>query len=200
MGVPAGAGGERLVKSHAFCRAPVGRAGCPIRRHQHAAICHCLVATAEAYTPAATMRRRHLNWLCLWILPLLLARALIPAGFMLSVDAGQLQLMFCPSAVVQLPGKHGGEHDHGAGHDQHQAHAEHHPGMHHGGTDHASSHAQDNAPCPFSLAASATPSQVAYFSDAVAAPSDERFHFLSAPTFSVGPVRTDPIRGPPSLA
>lgn len=144
------------------------------------------------------MRRRHLNWLSLWILPLLLARALIPAGFMLSVDAGQLQLMFCPSGVVQLPGK-----TQGSEHAEHQAHAQHHPGMHHdGGTDQASSThaAQDNAPCPFSLVASATPSQVPYLADVIAAPSDERFQFLSAPTFRVGPIRTDRIRGPPSLA
>ncbi|MBL8270661.1 hypothetical protein [Steroidobacter sp.] len=144
------------------------------------------------------MRRHHLNWLSLWILPLLLARALIPTGFMLSVEAGQLQLMFCPSGVVQLPGKsQGGEHA------EHQAHAQHHQGMHHGGgSDQASSAhaAQDNAPCPFSLVASATPSQIAYHANVISAPSDERFQFLSAPTFRVGPIRTDRIRGPPSLA
>jgi hypothetical protein len=140
------------------------------------------------------MRRHYLKLLSLWIVPLLVVRALIPAGFMLSVEAGRLQLMFCPSGVVRLLEEQlsGGQ----------QAHAEHHQGMHHGGgADEASrSHAQDNAPCPFSLVASATPSSIPYVADVVTAPRDERFEFLSAPTFRVGPTRTDRIRGPPSLA
>ena len=143
--------------------------------------------------PPATMRH-YLNLLSLWILPLLLARALIPTGFMLSVEAGHLQLMFCPAGVVQLPGQPSSQ----------QAHAGmHHEGMHHGGdTDQASSsHAsQDSAPCPFSLVASATPSAIEYLADIVTDLRDERFEFISAPTFRVGPVRTDRARGPPSLA
>ncbi|HEY0686023.1 MAG TPA: hypothetical protein VGD45_27015 [Steroidobacter sp.] len=151
------------------------------------------------YCQLAVMRRHHLKLLSLWILPLLVMRALIPAGFMLSVEAGRLQFMFCPSGVVQPLGASMFEHLQGT---KQQAHAEHHQGMHHGGeADHASSsHAQDNAPCPFSLVASATPAAIAYLTDVVATPRDERFEFLSAPTFRVGPIRTDPIRGPPSLS
>lgn len=136
------------------------------------------------------MRRRHLNLLSLLILPLLLARALIPAGFMLSVDAGALQLMFCPAGVVQPLGSRAMEH------------APHHEGMHHGaaGDDAAASHNDDNAPCPFSLVASTTPSEVPYLAAVADRLSDERFEFLSAPTFRVGPVRADRIRGPPVLA
>jgi hypothetical protein len=140
------------------------------------------------------MRRNLLKLLSLWILPLLLARALIPTGFMLSVEAGQLQLMFCPAGVVQPPA-HSEHHKHDVG--------MHHGGMHHGGdTDQASSsHAsQDSAPCPFSLVASATPSAIAYLAVVVTDLRDERFEFLSAPTFRVGPIRSDRIRGPPSLA
>ena len=138
------------------------------------------------------MRRNHLKLLSLWILPLLLARALIPTGFMLSVDAGRLQLMFCPAGVVQPLGGQQGAH---AG--------MHHEGMHHGGNaDQASSShaAQDSAPCPFSLVASATPSAIAYLANVVSQLRDERLEFLSAPTFRVGPIRSDRIRGPPSLA
>ncbi len=140
------------------------------------------------------MRRHHLKLLSLWILPLLLARALIPTGFMLSVEVGQLQLMFCPAGVVQAPGMQAG-----------MQHAEHHMhgGMHHGGdADQASSShaAQDSAPCPFSLVASATPSAISYLADVVTALRDERFEFISAPTFRAGPIRSDRIRGPPSLA
>jgi hypothetical protein len=148
--------------------------------------------------PPAVMRRNYLKLLSLWILPLLVARALIPAGFMMSVDAGRLQLMFCPSGVVQPLFSPKGL--------QQQAHAEHQhhqdmQGMHHGGADQASSsHDDDNAPCPFSLVASATSCDIPYLVGAADGPRDERFEFLSAPTFRVGPVRADRIRGPPSLA
>lgn len=136
------------------------------------------------------MRRRHLNLLSLLILPLLLARALIPAGFMLSVEAGALQLTFCPAGVIQPLGS------------QFKQHASHHEGMHHGaaGDEAAAAHDDDNATCPFSLVASTTPSEVPYLDAAAYQPSDERFEFLSAPTFRVGPVRADRIRGPPALA
>ena len=134
------------------------------------------------------MRRRHLKLLSLWILPLLLLRALIPTGFMLSVDAGNLQLTFCP-AVTQ-PAK------------QLPEHMAHHAGMHHtdAAGDESASHDEDNAPCPFSLVASAAASDVPYLHDSAIAPSDERFEFISAPTDRVGPVRTDRIRGPPAIS
>lgn len=140
------------------------------------------------------MRRRHLKLLSLWIIPLLLLRALIPTGFMLSVDAGSLQLTFCP-AVVQ-PVQQASEHS------AHE-HSSHHAGMHHADAadDQAASHADDdNAPCPFSLVASAAPGDVPYLQDSAIEPSDERFQFISAPTVRVGPVRTDRIRGPPANA
>lgn len=138
------------------------------------------------------MRRRHLQLLSLWIVPLLLLRALIPTGFMLSVDAGSLQLTFCPAVTQpaeQLP--------------QHLAH-EHmaHAGMHHADAagDGSASHDDDNAPCPFSLVGAAVAGDVPYLHDSAVAPGDERFEFISAPTVRVGPVRTDRIRGPPAIA
>lgn len=134
------------------------------------------------------MRRHHLKLLSLWILPLLLARALIPTGFMLSVDAGSLRLMFCPAGVVQQQSK--------------RLESTHHAGMHHADTvaDDSASHYDDNAPCPFSLVASAALADVAHLQGSVDRPSDERFEFISAPTVRVGPVRTDRIRGPPAIA
>src|SRR5689334_10198904 len=125
------------------------------------------------------MRRRHLKLLSFWILPLLLLRALIPTGFMLSVDAGSLQLSFCP-AVVQPA-----EPMHLAG--------THHPGMHHldAAGHETASHNDDNAPCPFSLAASAAAGDVPHLQASTLVPSDERFEFISAPTVRVGPARTD---------
>jgi len=135
------------------------------------------------------MRRRHLNLLSLWILPLLLARALIPSGFMLSAHAGGLQLMFCPAGVVQPLRSQ-------------SQHAGHHEGMHHGtdGDETSTSHSNDNAPCPFSLVASATPTAVPHLQPAASGLSDATFAYLSAPTFRVGPVRVQFIRGPPVLA
>lgn len=140
------------------------------------------------------MRRRHLKLLSLWILPLLLARALIPTGFMLSVDAGSLQLVFCPAGVVQPLREQLSN--------QQPEHSSHHAGMHHADAAdaEAASHSNDNAPCPFSLVASAAPSEVPYLHDSASRPSDERFEFISAPTVRVGPVRTDRIRGPPATA
>ena len=138
------------------------------------------------------MRGRHLKLLSFWILPLLLLRALIPSGFMLSVDAGSLQLTFCPSVTRPL--------DQGPA-EQLPEHSTHHAGMHHADAVDAAaaSHSQDNAPCPFSLVASAAPGDVPYLQASASQPSDERFEFISAPTVRVGPVRTDRIRGPPSI-
>lgn len=139
------------------------------------------------------MRRRHLQLLSFWILPLLLLRAWIPSGFMLSVDAGSLQLTFCP-AVTQSAGQVSQplEHEHSSAH----------AGMHHGDAagDAAASHNGDNAPCPFSLVASATTGNVPCPHDIATAPDDERFQFFSSPTVRVGPIRTDRIRGPPTIA
>ena len=137
------------------------------------------------------MRRRHLQLLSLWILPLLLARALIPNGFMLSVAAGSLQLTFCPAVGQPL--------EQPLEHSSHEL-LPHHGGMHHADAvhDEAASHNDDNAPCPFSLVASAVPGDVPHLQVSAAGPSDERFDFISAPAVRVGPVRTDRIRGPPA--
>jgi hypothetical protein len=140
------------------------------------------------------MRRRHLKLLSFWILPLLLLRALIPTGFMLSMEAGSLQLTFCPAVVQPV--------------DQSQApsafeHSMHHAGMHHAdatGDPAASHNNDDSAPCPFSLVASAAAGDIPYLHDSAIEPSDERFDFVSSPTFRVGPVRIDRIRGPPTNA
>jgi hypothetical protein len=141
------------------------------------------------------MRRRHLKLLSFWILPLLLARALIPTGFMLSVDAGSLQLTFCPAVTRPLEQQ---SLEHSA-----QEHSSLHGGMHHvdaGEDEAAASHNDDNAPCPFSLVASAAAGDVPYLQDSAVAPSDERSEFVSAPAIRVGPIRTDRIRGPPASA
>jgi hypothetical protein len=74
--------------------------------------------------------------------------------------------------------------------------------MHHADAsdDESVSHNDDNAPCPFSLVASAALADVPYLDGSASAPSDERFEFISAPAVRVGPVRTERIRGPPPIA
>jgi hypothetical protein len=74
--------------------------------------------------------------------------------------------------------------------------------MHHDGDgDEAStSHSNDNAPCPFSLVASATPVEIPHLQAGASGLTDETFAYLSAPTFRVGPVRAQFIRGPPAFA
>ena len=141
------------------------------------------------------MNRRIFKSLTLWIVPLLIARAMIPAGFMLSVDADGLGLVFCSGSISSVA----------AGHAQHEGHAGNHDVSHH--ADHSQQHqghdsggGHENAPCPFSLAASIASADAQYFASAAILSADEIFEFLSAPIFSVGPLRADRIRGPPSLA
>jgi hypothetical protein len=138
------------------------------------------------------MNRRFCKSLSLWIVPLLLLRALIPAGFMLAPDANGLSLVFCsastPQSAANAAVQNEGHAGHHVGHDN-----DPHPG------DHASA-SQHNAPCPFSLAAIAAAAEVPYLVATVAIPVDEPFGFFSAPTSSAGPLRADRIRGPPSLA
>ena len=133
------------------------------------------------------MRRRHLKLLCLWIVPLLVLRALIPSGFMLSAGEGGLELTFCPA--IQVAGEHA-------------PHAGYHDAAHHhsGHSDASDTHDDGSAPCPFGLTTSATTCDVPHLQATADAPVDESFTFLSAPTLSVGPLRADRIRGPPVFA
>lgn len=135
------------------------------------------------------MNRRLCKSLSLWIVPLLLLRALIPTGFMLAADANGLNLVFCSVSMPQATAAV-----------QHEGHAGHHVGHDHdpAGGNHASG--QHNAPCPFSLASIAAAGEVHYCVSTAAIPVDEPFEFFSAPSSGAGPLRADRIRGPPSLA
>lgn len=142
------------------------------------------------------MNRRFCKTLSLWILPLLMLRALVPAGFMLAPDANGLSLVFCSvstplSATANAAVQHEGHAGHHVGHDNDPA------GEHSG--NHASA-SQHDAPCPFSLAVIAAAGDVLHCVSTAAIPADEPFTFLSAPASSAGPLRADRIRGPPSLA
>lgn len=140
------------------------------------------------------MHRRFCKSLLPWIVPLLVLRALIPAGFMLHADTEGLRLVFCSgTAGGAVPStEHAGHH---AGHDGSPAGE---PSGEHSG-DHAKAGHYDS-PCPFALAAVTAAGEVPHLAAAAASPVDEPFEFLSAPSCSAGPPRSDRIRGPPSLA
>lgn len=145
------------------------------------------------------MNRRLFKSLTLWIVPLLIARAMIPAGFMLSAGADGLDLMFCPGSMemAAAPQNAGGHQSNG--HSEHAGHqdAGQHSGHGHEGHDASGGSAQDNASCPFSLAASAASVDVPHLAAAALVPSDEVVAFISEPAGNAGPQRTDRIRGPP---
>jgi hypothetical protein len=147
-------------------------------------------------------RSRVRNW-TLWLLPLLVARAFLPVGFMLSANADGLQLVFCagqaPTPVQALntdaTTAHAG---HGVDHAQHhqmqhaQSAADEHA-THHGGS-------QLDPPCPYAIAAVAiaadipplAPESLSFTNEAI----EQRAQWFA----SAGPVRADRIRGPPSLS
>jgi hypothetical protein len=125
------------------------------------------------------MNRRLFRKWARWLLPLLVARAFLPVGFMLATQADGLQLVFCPDQVAAVA--HVGHGDgHQDGHQQHNGHLD--------------------PPCPFAVAAVAANIDVPHL-DAAAVQAAEQF----VPERSVavplaGPQRTDRIRGPPSLS
>jgi hypothetical protein len=145
------------------------------------------------------MNRRYLKLLSLWIVPLLIARALIPAGYMLSTANG-LGLMFCPGVLQtvsvgqSLPA---GTMDHSmhAGHDMSQ-----HAGHDGGAPDSDSDTSHENSACPFSLVASAALLDIPFLAADAPPTVRERIEFTSLPAFDARPGSIDRIRGPPSLS
>lgn len=142
------------------------------------------------------MKPRHLKLLAL-LLPLFIARSLVPIGFMLSFDGGVPALVFCPSqmAVPNVPG-HGGEHE-----THHADPAPHHEGAHqhhHHGDDHSDGSSVNQQSCPFAFAAAAPLGIDRTFalepppSEAIAAPPEAAIRIAVS--------RAHAIRGPPALS
>jgi hypothetical protein len=127
------------------------------------------------------MNRRLFRKWARWLLPLLVARAFLPVGFMLATSqADGLQLAFCAdqAPIVQA---------HGAAHD-------HNDGSQHSGAAHAVSQ------CPFAVAAVAAVIDIPHL-DPVASQAAEQVlpeRVVAVPL--AGPQRADRIRGPPSLS
>ena len=144
------------------------------------------------------MNARFARLLTLWIVPLLLARAFIPAGFMVAADAGGLSLVVCAGVASPPAVRHAA---HASHHEiaQHPAHS-----IEHGDTTHADHGGRglehESAPCPFLLGATAALADIPRVASTASILSDPVLDFLSAPTFSVGPLRSERIRGPPFFA
>ena len=125
-------------------------------------------------------RLRGRRWWARALLPLLLLRALIPAGFMPATSAGSLALVFCEPAALAA-GPHAGAHHHGhedAGHAGHAASAE-------------CPFAQSAAPALPSLAA--LPPVQPQIADAPSAVREQ-------PALPSVPLRHAAARGPPALS
>jgi hypothetical protein len=124
-------------------------------------------------------RRLYRKW-ARWLLPLLVARAFLPVGFMLATtQADGLQLAFCPdqAPIVQGMGHHL-----------------------HGGTDHSQHNGHLDPPCPFAVAAVAAVIDIPHL-DTVAVQATEQAPIERAIAVPLaGPQRADRIRGPPSLS
>jgi hypothetical protein len=129
-------------------------------------------------------RRLYRKW-ARWLLPLLVARAFLPVGFMLATTQGDgLQLAFCPDQAPIAQGMH-----HASAGGGHADHA----GPHHSGT-------HLDPPCPFAVAAVAAVIDIPHLAP-VAPQAAEQFlpeRVVAIPL--AGPQRTDRIRGPPSLS
>lgn len=141
------------------------------------------------------MKPRHLKLLAL-LLPLFIARSLVPIGFMLSFDGGVPALVFCPSQIA-LPNVPSDD-ERGA----HQSHlAPHHEGAHqhhHHGDDHSDGSSVNQQSCPFAFAAAAPLGIDHTFalepppSEAIAAPPEAAIRIAVS--------RAHAIRGPPALS
>jgi hypothetical protein len=135
-------------------------------------------------------RRRIRSW-ALWLLPLLAVRAFLPVGFMLSFQAGSLELAFCPSQSPGLVATLG-----------EQAAAAHGTLAHH--VDHATHHGTHGSnvepPCAFGMAALAIAVDVPYLANAAARVDDFSVDVPYPFHVGIGPARADRIRGPPLVS
>jgi hypothetical protein len=135
------------------------------------------------------------------LLPLFIARSMLPIGLMLSFEEGVPRLVLCPGTIT-VSGQPGH-----AQHDAHLAHLAHQGHQHHHDQDHLGAQGEDqlgdNAGhgqqiCPFAFAGAAPLASghgVAFeppVSEKIAAPSATAILFAAS--------RAHPIRGPPALS
>lgn len=115
-------------------------------------------------------------------------RALVPVGFMLSLQADGPALVFCPAVMsahaTPEPGYSSGHHG---------------PAEHHGAIEESPNGAPGDSPCPFALAGVAAPSGAVHI-DVYVADSDVLLPKPRQPSFQAGPPRSERARGPPGIS
>ncbi len=124
-----------------------------------------------------SLRRVH-SWVWL-LLPLLVARALMPVGFMAQVHEGRLQIVFCSAGYAQ----HVADVDSDAEKQSQDGHSNSHDGF----------------SCPFAQVAGAP---LLSFNDSKLVeliPEKKIAQSAESPYYAAGPPRVDLARGPPSL-
>ena len=132
------------------------------------------------------MNRRLFRKWTRWLLPILVARAFLPVGFMLTADADGLQLAFCPDQAPLVQSL-----DHAAaGHASHDGHS----------TDQKHAGAHLDSPCAFAVAALAAVTDVPYLEPVATQAAEQVFPERVVAVPLTGPQRVDRIRGPPSLS
>ena len=132
--------------------------------------------------PHLQTRRQWLAWM---LLPALLLRALIPAGFMPVAGAGGLHLGFCPGAGEVPPGVAAPA-----------THASHHGHAHHDGDGRGIPGTSHHPACVFS--AGAATASAAPPTDALPAPAPSSLtERIAAPIFLPAILRAQSPRGPP---
>lgn len=158
-----------------------------------------IVNTRRVASQRSCMNAPFLKRWTTWLLPLLLLRAFIPVGFMLSSGPQGLQLTFCPS--IHNPGVHAQQQANAVA--GHQDSAEHsspdHSSPDHSSLGHSSHSHHEHSPCPYGLIAAAACVEPGSISVAQVA-SDATFESHTAAVLSRSPTDRLRIRGPPSLS
>jgi hypothetical protein len=124
--------------------------------------------------------RRNHRWL-VWLLPLLVLRAFVPAGFMLSWSGNDLQIVLCSGTGPATPLAS----EHIASDSAHH----HHEG--------GESKIHENSLCPFAAAGFANVTQLEFVSILALLVGQDRFGFFTDPAPRSAQVATHRIRGPP---
>jgi hypothetical protein len=146
--------------------------------------------TPQPFTRNARSRhsRHALN---LFVLAMLLLRALVPAGFMLAPVNGGLAVVLCDADASASMHQHSG-HDHAL-----HEHADHGPVGH----DHSGGHSHPDPTCPFAQSAGATPlPALPVLAAAPRAALCVAFDRVAQTHSHFGPVRQQSPRAPPRLA
>jgi hypothetical protein len=130
-----------------------------------------------------------------WLLPLLILRAFVPAGFMLMGSGDGLQMVVCSgTAPATLSAKSSSDQHAHADHSHHQhAAAQAAASSQH---DHQNAQAHEGSYCPFAIAGSASAPTIAYAFQPQP-PLVQTHAFIALPEPRSTSILIDRIRGPP---